>query len=45
MIAVKTNEVALGQSKSSSETDSPLKIWKMRRLLYGRAEEREAKTK
>jgi hypothetical protein len=22
-----------------------LKIWKMRRLLYGRAEEREAKTK
>ena len=41
--AIKINEVSWPK-KSSSETDSPRKIWKTRRLLYGLAEEREAKT-
>ena len=41
--AVKLNEVGWPK-KSSLETDSPRKIWKTRRLLYGLAEEREAKT-
>ena len=42
--AIKLNEVTRPK-KSCSETDSPLKTYKMRRLLCGQAEEREAKTK
>ncbi len=44
MRAVKPTR-CLWPNKSSSETDLPRKIWKMRRLLCGLAEEREAKTK
>ena len=44
MMAVKTKGYRWS-NKSSSETDSPLKIWKTRRSLYGQAEERQVKTK
>jgi len=40
MTAVKTNEGTHWPNKFFSEMDSPLKIWKMRRLPFGSAEER-----